>query len=81
MNERVNIATKELIPVVMAGALWGKHWEGEIVNCRCDNKAVVAVLKSRTSKDSNLNAFAQMPGFPGSTIYIQDSIHPFSRGW
>ena len=54
MNERVNIATKELIPVVMVGALWGKHWEGEIVNCRCDNKAVVAVLKSRTSKDSNL---------------------------
>lgn len=50
----VNIATKELIPIVIAAALWGKFWEGQMVLCRCDNEAVVAVLNKRTSKDSDL---------------------------
>ena len=33
----VNIATKELIPTVMAAAMWGKAWEGQAAHCRCDN--------------------------------------------
>ena len=50
----VNIATKELIPIVMAVAMWGKFWNGQVVNCRCDNMAVVAVINSRTSRDPDL---------------------------
>ena len=50
----VNIATKELIPIVMAAAMWGKAWEGQVVCCRCDNDAVVAVLNKRTSRDQDL---------------------------
>ena len=39
-----NIATQELLPVVLAGAVWGKAWTGWHVQCLCDNEAVVAVL-------------------------------------
>ena len=49
-----NIAVKELIPIVMAAAMWGKQWRGQVVNCRCDNMAVVAVIKSRASKESEI---------------------------
>ena len=51
---KTNIATRELIPIVMAAAMWGRFWEGQVVCCRCDNEAVVAVLTSRTSRDPDL---------------------------
>ena len=53
-TEEVNIATKELIPIVLAAAMWGKAWEGQVVCCRCDNEAVVAVLNRRTCRDQDL---------------------------
>jgi len=53
-TEEVNIATKELIPIVMAAAMWGKAWGGLVVCCRCDNDAVVAVVNRRTSRDQDL---------------------------
>ena len=53
-SKEVNIATKEMIPIVIAAAMWGKAWEGEVVCCRCDNEAVVAVLNKRSSKDPDL---------------------------
>ena len=49
-----NIATKELIPVVMAAAMWRRFWTGQVVSCRCDNEAVVSVINSRSSKDPSL---------------------------
>lgn len=52
--EGLNIATKELIPIVIAIALWGRNWTGQVVQCQCDNSAVVAVIVSRTSKDQDL---------------------------
>ena len=48
------IAVKELIPVVVAAAVWGKHWKGLDVKCHSDNQAVVAVMRSRTSRDANI---------------------------
>ena len=49
-----NIATKELIPIVIAVAMWGRHWTGQVVCCRCDNMAVVSVLNHCTSRDGEL---------------------------
>ena len=49
-----SLPVKELIPIVIAIALWGRNWTGQVVQCRCDNSAVVAVLASRTSKDQDL---------------------------
>ena len=46
----MHITVKELLPVVVACALWGSHWRSMTVCCRCDNAAVVAILRSGTSK-------------------------------
>ena len=49
-----SIAVKELIPIVIAAAIWGPQWRGKMVCARCDNGAVVAVLQSRSSRDTDL---------------------------
>ena len=50
----VNIAAKELVPIVIASALWGHHWTHTGVCFKSDNMAVVALLKTRTSPDQLL---------------------------
>ena len=40
----INIAVKELVPVVVAAALCGHHWRGAKVCFHSDNLAVVAIL-------------------------------------
>ena len=44
----VNIAAKELVPLVIAASLWGPRWHSGCVRLRCDN---MAVLKRHTSRD------------------------------
>ena len=44
------IMVKELIPIVIAAAVWGRLWGDHTVQCKCDNQAVVAVICSRTAK-------------------------------
>ncbi|XP_064397558.1 uncharacterized protein LOC135344321 [Halichondria panicea] len=44
----VHITVKELLPVVVACALWGRSSQGHSIQVRC---AVVAILRSGTSKD------------------------------
>ena len=46
----VHITAKELLPIVVACAVWGREWKGKAVRCRCDNAAVVAIIKSGASK-------------------------------
>ena len=48
------ITVKELLPIVIAAALWGAQWAGKTVRAQCDNAAVVAVLRSRTSRESEV---------------------------
>ena len=52
--DKESIATKELLPIVIAAAIWGPYWHGRVVKCKCDNQAVVAVLATRTARDQNL---------------------------
>ena len=47
----VHITVQELLPVVLAVALWGKQWQGKSIRCRCDNAAAVAIVNSGSSKD------------------------------
>ena len=47
----MNITAKELFPILVALAIWGRSWRGKVVRCRCDNAAVVAIVQSGTSKD------------------------------
>ena len=48
------ITVKELLPIIVAGALWGAEWAGHRIRCHCDNQAVVACLRSRTSRHKGL---------------------------
>ena len=51
--EAIHIMVKELIPVVMAAAVWGHEWSGRSVCIQCDNAAVVAIVNSGTSRDQD----------------------------
>ena len=48
----VNIAVKELLPVVAAAALlWGNTWRGITILVRSDNQAPVTRMSKRTVDD------------------------------
>ena len=49
-----NIATKELVPTILAMGVWGRVWCGSHMLVRSDNMAVVEVLCSCTSQQSKL---------------------------
>ena len=44
------IAFKEMFAVVLAVAVWGREWQGRLVQGHCDNQAVVHMVASRSSK-------------------------------
>ena len=46
----VNIAAKELLPIMLACAVWSKQWWQQRVLIHCDNMAVVAVWGAQSSK-------------------------------
>ena len=46
-----HITVKELLPIVLSMGVWGHEWQGQTVLCRCDNAAVVAILRSGSSTD------------------------------
>ncbi len=39
-DSQLDIATKELLPRLMACAAWGASWSGHRICCRCDNQVV-----------------------------------------
>ena len=49
--ESVNIMVKELVPVVLACAMWGSQWSGHHVQFHIDNSSVVQVIKKGSSKE------------------------------
>ena len=51
---QASIAAKELLPVIVAVALWGPQWMGSSVLCHCDNESVVAVVRGGYCKDPSL---------------------------
>ena len=44
---KVHISIKELIPIVLAVALWGSHWRGKSVQVLSDNTAAVAAINNK----------------------------------
>ena len=49
-----SIQVKELIPVVIAVALYGKSWRDQLVVFSVDNQAVVDIINKTHSKESHL---------------------------
>ena len=48
------IAAKELLPILVASAIWGEHWRGLTILCHCDNQAVVETLKGGYCKEKGM---------------------------
>ncbi len=48
------IAPKELLPILLAVAVWGPQWRGRQIVCHCDNMAVVAVVISGYSRETTM---------------------------
>ena len=46
-----HITCKELVPIVVATAVWGARWQNMTVQVLCDNEAVVAIVNKGTAKD------------------------------
>ena len=49
--QQVNIVTKELVPVILALAVWGEQLASLHVQIYSDNMAVVEVIRAKSSKD------------------------------
>ncbi len=58
-----HITAKELVPIVVAAALWGSEWRGQTVLARCDNAAVVAIINKGKSKDKEAMHLARCLAF------------------
>ena len=52
--EDTHIAIKELIPIVVAAAVWGEGWSGKSVRFQSDNTAVVVGVNSGASRDQEI---------------------------
>ena len=52
-SQELPIMVKEMLPIVLACERWGPLWQNQWVICHCDNQAVVASIRSRTSKNSH----------------------------
>ena len=50
----MNIAVKELLPIVLAIQLWGSLTANSRILFMCDNMSIVAVINSHTSKDAQI---------------------------
>lgn len=48
------ITIKDLLPIMFVVVVWGRRWQAQKVRCHCDNQAVIAVLRSRSSKQPQL---------------------------
>lgn len=54
------IAPKELIPIVLATAVWDHHWARLRIRCLCDNMAVVFAVNKGSARDPQLMHLLQM---------------------
>ena len=50
----LHITVKELAPIVIACAVWGRRWQGRSIHCVCDNAAVVSIITSGSSRDATV---------------------------
>ena len=49
-----SIAGKEMLPIAVAAAIWGKEWRGCTVEFNCDNEAVVHLFMAGSRKERNM---------------------------
>ena len=53
------IVNLEILNIVVALKIWGKYWQDKIIEVKCDNIAVVEVLRSGRARDTVLATCAR----------------------
>jgi hypothetical protein len=48
-----HITVQELVPIVIAAAVWGKAWQGKTVQVWCDNQAVISIINRGSSHNKD----------------------------
>ena len=51
-TKEYGIMAKELLPIVVAAAVWGGSWAGKTVRARCDNQSVVATINTGSCREA-----------------------------
>ena len=77
--EGVHITIKDLLLIVVAGAIWGRQWSGLRIQSLCDNAAVVAIIKSGSNKASIVNALDEVIVLHLSSLQVHFCRQPYSR--
>ena len=67
----IHITIKELLPFIVASAVWGQGWSGSHVLFQCDNAAVVAIVNSGRSKHPLAMHYTRL-------LYLLGAVHNFS---
>ena len=49
--QTVNITTKEMVPIILALAIWGQGWADKHIQVHSDNMAVVEIIRAKSSRD------------------------------
>ena len=87
------IAIKELLPIVLASRIWGPTFANKRIYFLCDNMAIVSVINSQTSKNSQImqlvrelvltamsfNIHFKAKHIPGKTNIIADKLSRFQN--
>lgn len=62
-SESCHITVKELVPVTIAAAIWGRHWRGRVVRVWSDNTATVSIINLGTSHNADAMHLARCLAF------------------
>ena len=71
-----NITVKELLPIVIAAAIWGQTWGGKTVRAQCANMAAVAVVELWYKHGARDDASEMLPGISGGQAHIPCFLQP-----
>ena len=56
----VSIAPKELVPIVLAVAMWGPQWGSSKICGHCDNMAVVYAVNKKSARDPAISSLLRL---------------------
>lgn len=61
---------KEMVPIVITAATWGRDWRGEAVKAWCDNAAVVSTINHGSSWNQDMMHLTRRLAFISAKLDI-----------
>ena len=68
----------EILNIVVALKIWGKYWQDKLIELKCDNLAVVEVLRAGKARDNVLATCARNIWLLTSLFNIQLTVNHIS---